>query len=230
MFEVLANHPKFLACSEFEAYQALIIKWKALIEVKNGYGRNKKTKPAFHEEHHITPKFIVKDNSKDNIVILDYKSHLEAHRLLTYFLPVHQTIFAYHRMVTANGEKISIDEMERLKIKHSQACRERNNEKVKNGTHPMQNRELCEDYSTRMTKNNPNHKGLYKVPGFITEFTSQNKIVEALNGACTNKAIGLIYRNLDKKPSKRLADKLLFLDRSKTFRDQGFAFIPFITE
>lgn len=116
----------------------------------------------YYERHHIVPKSLGGDNSKDNLVLLTAREHFIAHKLL---VNIYKNIDkdAYHKMNHAlfrflyskNSPeyKINSKEYERIRIKHAQAT-----------SHFMSGRVFSKEAKNNMSaaqklyfKNNPGH-------------------------------------------------------------------------
>lgn len=82
---------------------------------------------VYYENHHIIPKCLDGDNSKENLVLLTGKEHFIAHKLLVEIFPDNKGIFwAFFMMFHKNDKnhgrnyRISSREYERVKIKNSE--------------------------------------------------------------------------------------------------------------
>lgn len=73
----------------------------------------------YYERHHIIPKCLGGDNSKENLVLLTAKEHFLAHKLLVEIYPENSKIFwAFHRMFFSDSNrKIKINSREYLRLK-----------------------------------------------------------------------------------------------------------------
>jgi hypothetical protein len=84
-----------------EKYNSIILKAKSKNRIKNC--------GIYYEKHHILPKCLGGDNSKNNLVLLTAREHFIAHKLLTYIYKGHRGIaLAFHRMSFSKNIKYRI--------------------------------------------------------------------------------------------------------------------------
>lgn len=94
--------------------------YNGIIQKAKGEDR-KKGGDVYYERHHIIPRCLGGDNSKENLVLLMAREHYICHKLLVEFYPSNsKLVFSLNMMVNAfnkrqNRIKISSREYERLK-------------------------------------------------------------------------------------------------------------------
>ena len=67
--------------------------------IANAKVRNSNRNDGYVERHHIIPKCLGGDNSKDNLVFLTAREHYLCHKLLFEIHPNNSSLyFAYHKM------------------------------------------------------------------------------------------------------------------------------------
>ena len=81
---------------------------------------------CYYEKHHIIPRSLGGDDSKNNLVLLTAREHFLAHYLLWKFNPCKETAFAFHTMIymansnqNRNYKLFSSKASQRLKIQHA---------------------------------------------------------------------------------------------------------------
>jgi hypothetical protein len=94
------------------------------------------TEGIYYERHHIVPKCLGGNNSKENLILLSAREHYIAHQLLCKIYPTHQGLaFACRSMTTGtNGNRITNREYEWIKTHHSKRMIEKYANK---SNHPM---------------------------------------------------------------------------------------------
>lgn len=110
--------------------------YDSLIEKSKKRGLNKKKLIGYYEKHHIIPKCKGGTNKKDNLVLLTYREHIIAHRLLIRIYPKSkELIYALYKMINPKSENLrdatglkmfSLKELEVLRIKSSEFLRKKN--------------------------------------------------------------------------------------------------------
>ena len=76
--------------------------YNLLILSKKFLGRNKNNSEIYYENHHIVPKWLGGDNSKNNLVLLTAREHYVAHLLLWKHYRDRPSALAFHRMTKSN--------------------------------------------------------------------------------------------------------------------------------
>lgn len=97
----------------------------------------------YYEKHHIIPRSLGGDDSKDNLVLLTAREHFLAHYILWKFNPCRQTAYAFHTMIymansnqDRNYKMISSKVYQRLKIQYAEYVSITNKgNKTRLGTH-----------------------------------------------------------------------------------------------
>ncbi len=80
-------------------------RYDKLIESAVGRWPTRKSAPCYVEKHHILPKCMGGDNSKDNLVFLTAQEHYEAHRLLAMAYPEERGLqFAWWNFCSVTGQ------------------------------------------------------------------------------------------------------------------------------
>lgn len=158
-----------------------------LIESAKSKNR-KKSKEQYYEKHHILPRCMNGDNSKDNLVLLTAREHFVAHKLLHYIYPSNSSIFfAYFVMSTFKkgvyvnrNYSISSREYERLKIIHKHFLSENmKGEKCffygkKGELSPNWNREYSQEYKDMISIQRKEYFSIEENRVRNGEFTRQN--------------------------------------------------------
>jgi hypothetical protein len=79
-------------------------------------GHNKAQLSGYFESHHITPKCLGGDNSKDNLVLFTAREHVIAHKLLWKSYPDnHSLMWAYKRTVNSHSGILTSREVEKAR-------------------------------------------------------------------------------------------------------------------
>ena len=82
-----------------------------LIQKAKLRGLDKSKLTGYYEKHHIIPKSLGGQNKKDNLVLLTYREHIIAHKLLIRIYNGNQKmIYAYYSMIrSSKREKTFVD-------------------------------------------------------------------------------------------------------------------------
>ena len=107
-----------------------------LIEKSKTRGLNKKKLNGYYEKHHIIPKCEGGSNKRDNLVLLTYREHIIAHRLLIRIYPDSKGLkYALYKLINPKSEKgrdnigvkmFSFNELEEMRISSVEYLKEIN--------------------------------------------------------------------------------------------------------
>jgi hypothetical protein len=127
-----------------------------LVNSRKQIRESKKT--VGYELHHIIPKCLGGNNSKDNLVLLTYKEHYIAHHLLIKIYPKNVGInYGFLCMLRdRHGHRLLTARMVET-IKNNYSSFQKWHIKVNN---PMRSESAKKKISDRMKKNNPNKGGI----------------------------------------------------------------------
>ena len=109
--------------------------YNLLIDKGRKRGLNKKKLDYYTEKHHIVPKCMGGTNNRDNLVLLTYKEHIVAHRLLSrIYSDVLELKHAVYFMVNSPKNKYinihSLNQLEELRLASIEYLRQINTGKV----------------------------------------------------------------------------------------------------
>jgi len=111
-----------------------------IIERANSENR-KKNQGIYYERHHILPRCMDGDNSKENLVLLTAREHFLCHRILVLEFPEERGLFYALRRMLSSGNldksKLSSREYERLSLEYSEFLKVDMLGKRSGNKHPM---------------------------------------------------------------------------------------------
>lgn len=129
-----------------------------LIQKAKLRGLDKSKLEGYYEKHHIVPKSLGGQNKKDNLVLLTYREHIIAHKLLIRIYNRNQKmIYAYYSMIrSSKREKTFVDinvsskELEAIRIQSVEYLREINTGEK----NPMYGKKISEDHKKKISEAN----------------------------------------------------------------------------
>lgn len=119
---------------------------------------------VYYETHHIIPKCMGGDDSKDNLVELTYREHCLAHKLLTKIHPLHEGLLLAANFMSrlSESEVLYLNECRRKRMKESNPAKDGSWNKGINrylrASNPVSEKEK-EALRQNFLTNNPNADG-----------------------------------------------------------------------
>ena len=129
--------------------------YDALIEKGRQRGNKKSELDYYTESHHIIPKCMGGTDEENNLVLLTYKEHVIAHRLLTKIYPEQQKLFAAVSFLLnikkeESNVKVSLKELNDIREKSIEYLR-----KINTGSgNPMYGKKISEEHKKILSEVN----------------------------------------------------------------------------